>query len=138
MWSLKKFLRKRRHRKIQKKFISYLRSTKYSQNNIILHGNYSFCLIGLLCNFYIETYNKEKWFWKRIDKTSFGLFYSNKVYVKAIPTTEMFKELEQWSGIDFNNKLYSTPREIPYNAITLNDQYSFNEIADILENEYIN
>jgi len=114
---------------IKDKWVKALRSGEYTQGRGTLRKNDKFCCLGVLCDLYMKEDTNSSWRTKFKDdvEETFNFISGKESKSDTLPN-----EVVEWCDLDHTNP------DTKKGAIAkLNDDgISFEELADIIENEF--
>jgi hypothetical protein len=118
------------NKEIIKKWIEALRSGDYEQGKGQLKFGDKYCCLGVLCEIAVKENIIEKY--EHNNKSCYG----EEHQLAYLP-----KKIEVWVGLDYNPKIIinNNGYNKEVSLVSLNDDYgySFKEIADVLEKQYL-
>ena len=122
------------NKRIRAEWVKRLRSNEYTKMKGMLHNKDCFCVMGILCDIYLEEHD-EQWE-EHAESDKIGLLIHGT-------SANIPQEVVIWSGLGTRQPLinistiHGSPHRVP--LIALNDNanynYSFKQMADLIEEQ---
>lgn len=110
-----------------RKWVNALRSGEYKQTTGLLHNDYGYCCLGVLCDVSIKNGLDVECYSTVNDSDEPCIAYGDS-------WSQLPEEVVDWAGLEQPN-----PMLVEDDAVSLNDDmgYDFNQIADLIEKKYL-
>ena len=122
---------------VKQQWIAALRSDEYTQTKGTLKADDGHCCLGVLCDLYAKAHPKARWY---IDEDNKHIFVEDSDHPRVI-SQEMPPEIVlQWAtGLRYVQAWVVDVDDAEQSLDVLNDTfgYSFDQIADLIEEKFI-